>query len=158
MYKNDKIILKELTKEDADYLYNIYSHPEVRLNLDESPFLENETAVEFTERIISICEYIFTIRTVQEPNIIIGDCALHHWNKENKEIAIGGSLFPQYWGKNYMKYAFELLHEIAKNELGVKTIIGVTNTINKKAIRMVEKMGYLKHKVDENDIIMKREI
>jgi [ribosomal protein S5]-alanine N-acetyltransferase len=158
MYSNDKVILEQLTKNDADFLYEIYSNPKLTVNFDGSPFLENETPVEFTERIISVCTYIFTIRPISKPNLIIGDCALHHWDKKKKEIVIGGSLLPEYWGQSYMQAAFELLTEIAKQKLEVKILLGPTKTRNVKAIRLVEKMGFVKYKEDEQDTIMRKEI
>lgn len=158
MLSNNKVILKKLTVKDADVFFRIYTHPELMVNFDENPFLENETPIEFTERIISLCKYIFTIRPIDNPDLILGDCALHHWDKQNSEIVIGGSLFPEYWGKGYMQAAFELLIEISKQELGVKTLIGQTKTRNIKAIRLVEKMGFVKYKVDEQDTILRKEI
>lgn len=158
MLSNDKVILQKLTLKDAGFFYEIYSHPALTVNFDERPFLPDETATEFTERIISICEYIFTIRPTGKPGLIIGDCALHHWDKQKSEIVIGGSLFPEHWGKGYMQAAFELLTEIAKQELGVKTLLGPTKTRNTKAIRLVEKMGFIKYQTDERDTIMRKEI
>lgn len=158
MLSNDRVILTPLTVKDADFFYKIYTHPALTVNFDESPFLPNETATAFTERIISHCVYIFTIRPTDHPNLMIGDCALHHWDQQNHKIEIGGSLFPEYWGKGYMQAAFELLTEIAKQELGVNTLLGSTKTSNSKAIRMVEKMGFVKHQVDKQDTIMRKEI
>lgn len=158
MLSNDKIILHNLTVKDAEFFYKIYTDPALTVNFDESPFLQNETPTEFTERIISLCEYIFTIRPIEKPNLIIGDCALHHLDKQREEIVIGGSLFPEYWGRGYMQAAFELLTDIAKQELGVKALLGLTKTSNTKAIRLVEKMGFVKHQIDEQETIMRKEI
>ncbi len=158
MLSNHKVILNNLTVQDADFFYEIYTHPALTVNFDEIPFLPNETSTEFTERIISLCECIFTIRPTDRPNLIIGDCALHHWDKQKHEIVIGGSLFPEYWGKGYMQAAFELLTDIAKQELGVKALLGPTKTRNTKAIRLVEKMGFVKYQFDEEDTIMRKEI
>lgn len=158
MYSNDKVILKHLTENDAEFFYNIYSHPQLTVNFDESPFLPNETPRGFTKRIISLCEFIFTIRPREYPDLIVGDCALHHWNKETNEVVIGGSLFPEYWGKGLMQSAFELLTIIAKQDLNIKTLLGPTKTRNHKAIRLVEKMGFEKHHVDDNDTVMRKEI
>ena len=158
MYSNDKVILEHLTENDADFFYKIYSHPQLIVNFDENPFLPNETRAEFTKRIISLCEFIFTIRPIEHPDLIVGDCALHHWNKETNEIVIGGSLFPEYWGKGFMESAFQLLTVIAKQELGVKILLGPTKTRNHKAIRLVEKMGFIKYQVDDNDTIMRKEL
>jgi len=158
MLSNDKVVLDNLTLEDAVFFYKLYTHPEMTVNFDESPFTLNESSTEFTERIISLCQYIFTIRPTEQPDLIIGDCALHHWNQQKKEIEIGGSLLPEYWGKGYMQSAFELLTIIAKQELGVKTLLGKTKTRNLKAIRLAEKMGFKKHRSDNLDTILIKDI
>lgn len=155
---NEKILLKPLTVDDADFIHKIYTHPALTVNFDESPFLPNETVEQSTARLIEVCQYIFTIRPIENPDLIIGDCALHHWDEEKKEVVIGGSLFPEYWGKGLMQSAFELLTEIAKQELGAKVLLGPTKTRNEKAIRLVEKMGFAKYHVDEQDTIMRKEI
>lgn len=158
MFSNDKILLKKLTKQDAECFYKLYSHPELVISFDENPFLENETPTEFTQRIISLCEYIFTIRTKENPDLVIGDCALHHWNKAGNEIEIGGSLFPEYWGKGFMQAAFELLIELAEQDLGIQTVLGSTKTSNRQAIALAEKIGFKKCRVDENDTILRKEL
>lgn len=153
-----KVILEQLTVNDAVFFYGIYSHPQLTVAFDGSPFLPNETPAEFTERISSLCEFIFTIRPADAPDLLIGDCALHHWDRENKEIAIGGSLLPEYWGMGYMQAAFELLIKIAKQELGVKTLLGETKTSNRQAIRLVEKMGFVIQRTDGMDTLLRKEI
>ncbi len=158
MYSNRRVILEPLLGDDADFMYGLYSLPQLSENFDESLFLQNETPAEFTERIISMCEYIFTIRPADHPKLIIGDCALHHWNKQKREIEIGGSLLPEYWGKDYMQATFELLIIIAKQDLGVETIIGQTKLRNIKAIRIAEKMGFEKHQSGIQNTIMRKKI
>ncbi|MFD2163030.1 GNAT family N-acetyltransferase [Paradesertivirga mongoliensis] len=156
MLSNRKVILKNLTVNDAKFFHGLYTHPALAINFDESPFLPNETPIEFTERIISICEYIFTIRPTDNPTLIIGDCALHHWDKLNKEIEIGGSLLPEYWGKGYMQAAFDLLVEVSKQELGVTALMGQTKTQNVKAVKFAEKMGFVRCKTDARDTLMRK--
>jgi ribosomal-protein-alanine N-acetyltransferase len=158
MLSSGKVVLENVTVKDADIFYKIYAHPALIVSFEERPFLQNETPRDFTERIISLCDFIFTIRPTDNPQLIIGDCALHNWDKQKKEIVIGGSLFPEYWGRGYMQAAFELLTEIAKVELGVKALLGITKTRNTKAIRLVEKMGFAKHQIDEQDTVMRKEI
>jgi ribosomal-protein-alanine N-acetyltransferase len=158
MYHNKKIILQPLTEKDATFFYHLYTLPQLSVNFDESPFLPHETPVDFTNRIISVCQFIFTIRTREQPDLVIGDCALHHWNKDTSEIIIGGSLLPEYWGQGLMQSAFELLSELAKKQLGVKTLLGPTKVRNHKAIRLVEKMGFTRHDLGDGNTVMKKEL
>ncbi|MBF6596813.1 MAG: GNAT family N-acetyltransferase [Fermentimonas sp.] len=158
MNSNDKVILEKLSVNDANIFYSLYANPHLSGDFDESSFLQNETPTHFTERIITSCKYIFTIRPKDNPELIIGDCALHHWNQQKREIEIGGSLLPKYWGKGYMQAAFELLIIIAKKELRVEALLGQTKTSNIKAIRFSEKMGFVKHQIDGQATIMRKEI
>lgn len=98
MYSNGNIILEHLTENDAPFFYELYSHPQLAVNFDQSPFLPGETPLAFTRRISALCTFIFTIRLQNNPDLRIGDCALHHWDKQRQEISIGGSLLPEYWG------------------------------------------------------------
>ena len=158
MYSNKKVILEILTINNADILYQLYSHPLLTVNFEENPFLPNETPQQFTQRIISSCDFIYIIKPTGQPELIIGDCALHHWNHKTKELFIGGSLFPEFWGQGYMQAAFELLIGIAKQKLETKWLIGQTKTRNHKAIRLAEKMGFKKYQLDEQDTLLRKEI
>lgn len=154
MYSKDKIILEQLTENDAEFFYDINS----RLNFGDNPFLPGESPKEFTTRIISLCEFVFTIRLKDYPTIIVGECALHSWDKKTKEIEVGGSLYPDYWGKGLMQSAFDLLAAIAKQNLGAEILRGQTKTNNLAAIRLVEKMGFEKYRIDGDSIILRKRI
>lgn len=54
--------------------------------------------------------------------------------------------------------AFNLLTDMARDKLGIKALLGTTKTRNFKAIRLVEKMGFEKVKIDGQDTIMKKTI
>ncbi|RVT97214.1 N-acetyltransferase [Mucilaginibacter limnophilus] len=157
-YANDKVNLHQLSLADAESFYGLYQHPELAINFDECAFLPNETPKAFTGRIISLCECIFTIRMVNQSDLVIGECALHHLNQATNEITIGGSLYPEYWGKGLMLSAFGILANIASQEFGVKTLLASTKTKNSKAIRFAEKMGFTKYKVEGNETMMKKAI
>jgi ribosomal-protein-alanine N-acetyltransferase len=149
--KNDAILLKPLSEKDALVYYKLYCE-----RIDEDPFLPDETPWAFASRILHLCNCLFTIRPVNCPEVIIGDCALHDWDQENMEIEIGGSLFKIYQGKGYMLSAFTLLIEYAKAHYQVKKIIGKTQADNIHAIRLVEKLGFRKEKEVGGIVILSR--
>ncbi|MBD0254631.1 MAG: GNAT family N-acetyltransferase [Cytophagales bacterium] len=153
---DDKVLLKKLTLADAAFFYSLYCRPGLAEPVGESPFLPNETPVQFTGRIISLCAYSWTIRPVRQPDLLIGDCALHHWNRDTHEIEIGGSLLPGYRGQGFMQAAFGLIIPVAGEALGVKTVLGSTNTGNLSAIRLVEKMGFVKSFAGADQTILRK--
>lgn len=57
-----------------------------------------------------------------------------------------------------MQSAFDLLTVIARQKLGVKTLLGQTKTRNHQAIRLFEKIDFSKYMVDNDDTIMRKQL
>lgn len=152
------IVLRKLTIEDAVVFDNVYARPDLfwKININEEP--ANETAEEFTKRMLWLCKYIYTIRLKGDPEKVIGSCVLYNWNKKKKEIYFGGSLLPEYWGKGIMPSAFNQMMEMAKYCLGAAFIkICITET-NQPATRMVEKLGFFNAVKEEEYVTYTRPI
>ena len=158
MHDHDKLVLQRLGTGDANFLFELYSNTVVAEALGMTPFLSQESPIQFVERIIASCNCIFTIRLMRAPQIIIGECALHDFDLQSGEIEIGGSLLPAYWGRGIMSSAFELLASIAKRDFEATTLIGRTNTSNESAIKMAKKLGFEVHTVDGMDTIMRKSL
>lgn len=143
----ENIILKQLTDADALAFYRLYAE-------NERTVTGNKTPLEFTRHIISLCNHIFSIRMADDPEIIIGDCALHDWDKAKGEIEIGGTLLPEYWGKGIMQAAFEQLIELAQQQYVVNKIVAKTEIANTKAIKFALKMGFKESETDGRTVIL----
>lgn len=148
------IILKPLSEHDAAALYALYSNNEVQEHFDESPFLHDEGPAAFARRIIAVCNYIWTIRTIDNPDTVIGDCALHHHDKALKTTEIGGSLLPAYWGRGIMATAFNMAMQFAKKELQVTHTRTRTVPANRKALSLVRKMGFEVMFQNANEVLL----
>ncbi|WP_461533111.1 GNAT family N-acetyltransferase [Sinomicrobium sp.] len=155
-YEKEKIVLIPLSCKDSEAFYSIYNQSDFWKAGHSTVFEYNETPEMFTRRIMSLCDHIFTIRLIDKTDLIIGDCALHHWDKDINEIEIGGSLFNEHRGKGYMRCSFEILLSIAKNEMDVKSVVGKTSSNNKNAIRLAEKLGFKKVGADTKLVILKK--
>jgi len=154
LLENEMLLLKPLTSADSEAYYGLYSNSKTIERYDQPPIRLNETPVAFTNRILASCDFIWTIRFQSTPEEIIGDCALHDWDKANGRIEIGGSLSPAYWGMNLMKQAFELIIDFAVQSLKIQLFIGRTSPLNSQAIRLVEKLGFSKEAVVDNDQVL----
>ncbi len=151
------IILKEMSVKDSESFYRLYFEDELTIQ-DQKTNEEHMNPVQFTEHILSLCEELYSIRTVENEHIIIGDCALHHWNQEEKKIEIGGSLLPKYWGKGIMSAAFELLTGLAKEKYQVNVLVAKTEITNLKALKFAEKLGFQKMSNDGDIITLEKRI
>ncbi|MDF2477417.1 MAG: hypothetical protein K0S24_2900 [Sphingobacterium sp.] len=152
-----KIILKEMSVKDAESFYRLYFGDESAIQ-DRTTDEEHMNPVQFTEHILSLCEEVYSIRTVENENIVIGDCALHQWNQEENKIEIGGSLLPEYWGKGIMSAAFELLIALAKEKYQVNVLVAKTEITNLKALKFAEKLGFQKMSNEGNIIILEKRV
>lgn len=133
--------LQPLTLDDAAVFHGLYRPA------DEDP-------VDFTNRILAVCERLYTIRLDPEPDVIIGDCALHHWDKAARTIEMGGSLLPAYWGKGYMAAAFSQLEVVAQKDFDVLALIAKTEVSNQNAIRFAEKFGFSRRAATGEDVVL----
>jgi len=153
---NARILLKPLTMADANSFYALYKNPGV--NHGREPFLPNESAIEFTSRLMAACVEIYTIRLAEQEETIIGDCALHDPDYQQREIEIGGSLLPAFQGKGYMREAFRLLEQRARGHHHMQYLITKTEHNNKSAARLMEKLGYIKRSEEKGIITFSKSL
>ncbi|GAA4315842.1 GNAT family protein [Mucilaginibacter gynuensis] len=148
------ILLKPLTEADSEAFYDLYALPQLQQSFGGSPFLPGETPVDFTRRIIASCFYIRTIRASEAPERIIGDCALHHHNPAESSVEIGGVLHPDYSGRSVMRKAFILTISFAGQIPGCRMVRGITRKDNLQAIRLCEKLGFVKQASVKDEVVM----
>ena len=146
----DNIRIEIIDLTHAQRYYELYKNRE-QVNGD-SCFLFNEEPLDFLNRISSYCEALYVIKTIDNPNIIMGDIALHHYNIEDKSIQFGGTILSTYWGKDIMRLAFEQVKEIIHKDFEVNKILGVTTPDNSKAIRFIEKLGFVCVNENNNEV------
>lgn len=139
---NDRVILVPLSLLDAKRFYHLYTHKNVLAELGGEVVLPGERPEDFTERIISSCNDIWSIRLPDKPSLIIGDCALHHYNQKEKTIEIGGTLLADYRGNNYMRDVFALVIPFARQQYSIKAVVAKTSSDNRNALRFAKKYGF----------------
>jgi [ribosomal protein S5]-alanine N-acetyltransferase len=147
------IVMRELRPADAAAFYGLYRR---LYGKEGAPFAAEESPWQFTERILGVCTCIYTIRQTHRPDLIIGDCALHHWQEAAGEVEIGGSLLPEYWGQGIMRRAFALLTQLAKDELGALSLLARTETGNDNALRLAAKDGFVREREDGVTVVLRK--
>ena len=158
MLLSKNIALQVLHLEDAEGLYFLFKQAKIIASYDSPVIQADESEVDFTKRIIATCDYSWSIRLIETPDVLIGICALHHFDKENKQIEIGGTLLPDYWGQGIMQNAFQTIIQFASEELNIKQLIGKTKPTNFKAIHLVEKLGFKKASVSNKELILLKKL
>ncbi len=85
-------------------------------------------------------------------NKIVGTCGYYR-GLDKEEGELGCVLLPKYRGKGYMTSAMLLAIEFGLNEIGLKRIWAITTKQNEKAIKLIEKLNFIKiAELDDNEV------
>ena len=85
-------------------------------------------------------------------NKIIGTCGYYR-GLDKGEGELGCVLLPQYRGQGYMTFALLLAIEFGQNNIGLKRIWARTTKQNEKAIKLIEKLNFIKiADLDNNEV------
>ncbi|WP_028297586.1 GNAT family N-acetyltransferase [Olivibacter sitiensis] len=156
--KNQEVILRKLSIEEAEIFNDIHYRPVLYGKIDCDNYAQEDNAIDFTKRMLWLCKFIYTIRLKDKPQEIIGTCTLYNWDKESKSVHFGGSLQPKYWGNGFMAAALSQMLELAKYCLGAKQIKINIKPENEQACRMAYKLGFSIHRQASDCTILRRKI
>lgn len=86
-------------------------------------------------------------------NKIVGTCGYYR-GLDKGEGELGCVLLPQYRGQGYMTFAMMLAIKFGLNNIGLKRIWAITTKQNDKAIKLIEKLNFIKiADLDNNEIV-----
>ncbi|MGM8211166.1 GNAT family N-acetyltransferase [Virgibacillus sp. W0430] len=139
------LIFRELTVEDTEDIYTLYSDSEV-LQLDNR------------EPIKYISEAESLIRTFQQANLsyhsinwgtelkstnkIIGTCGFKRWDRISHHSEIGGNISSLYWGNHYGTEMLHFLLNYGFNKMDLNKIYACTNRKNTRVRALLEKFNF----------------
>ena len=85
-------------------------------------------------------------------NRIVGTCGYYR-GLDKGEGELGCVLLPKYRGQGYMTFAMLLAIEFGLNNIGLKRIWAITTKKNEKAIKLIEKLNFIKiADLEDNEI------
>lgn len=150
--ETSRLILREMTPEDAENAYILNLDPEVLRYTGDDPFESVEEAREFLEKYESYKKYGFGRWAVilKETGEYLGWCGLKY-TPELDEFDIGYRLMKKFWGKGYATEAAEACLNLGFNQFGMKTIVGRAMPENGASVRVLEKIGltYLENRMTD---------
>lgn len=135
-----RLILRELTIEDAENFYELNLNPKVVQFTGDVPFQSVSEAEEFLRNYNPYQEYGYGRWAVieKESGEFIGWCGL---KLEEKETDIGFRFFEQYWNIGFATESAKACLEYGFNELDLEEIVGRAMKENLASIRVLEKIG-----------------
>lgn len=144
--ETERLLLKNISMEDRNFIYNQFSDDEVNRYLFDAEPLAN---LQEAEELIKF--YIQSEPRIQHRWIIIrksdgvkmGTCGFHCWNKKESKVEVGYDLKKEFWGIGYMQEAMREIISFAKNNMNLKEIRACISTDNIRSKNLVEKLGFV---------------
>ncbi|WP_309607437.1 GNAT family N-acetyltransferase [Flavobacterium sp.] len=140
--ENEKLLIRELTQNDVNVIFELYSDKEAMKFRGSKPFENIEEAIlmikKVTENIKNGTEYRYAI-IEKLSNKLIGTYLITPIT--NLNCMVGCSIGKNYWRLGYGLEVMTLMLEYLKN-LEYKQIIGLIKKENIPSIKLVEKMKF----------------
>lgn len=144
----DKILLRQIMTADIKDLVEISFYDAVQATTVK---LATEMQVKINQDYIDGNSIHWGIAD-QLTNKIVGTCGYYRGLGKG-EGELGCVLLPQYRGQGYMTSAMVLAIEFGLNTIGLKRIWAATSQQNKDAIRLLERLDFIKiADLDDNEV------
>ena len=144
--ESSRLLLRRITMQDLDDVFEIYSNKEVMLYFaDRFPFeksTEAETMIrEYEEALTNHWSMRWGI-VLKESGKLIGTCGFHALSEYDKRIEVGYDLNRNYWQKGIMTEALSLIINHAFGCSDVNRIEAMVEPPNTGSRALLEKLGF----------------
>ena len=141
----ERVRLRELTDDDVDALFSIFSNSQVMRYWSTAPYTDRDQAVallaeireNFTRRV-----YLKWGVALKEDDSIIGTATLFNLHLDNQRAEVGYALSREQWGKGLMNEALRRLLQYAFDELKLRRLEADVDPRNTGSIKTLERLGF----------------
>lgn len=137
--KNDKVLLRPITAKDIPAIVSICFYDAL-----QAKTIEEANAMQIQiEQDIGDGNSIHWGIISNVTNEIVGTCGYYR-GLEKGEGELGCVLLPQFYGNGFMTEAMKLAIDYGLNKMGLKRIWAVTTNENLKAVKLLERLNFVK--------------
>lgn len=143
--ETERLILRNIREEDTDFIYKHFSDEKVCEYLyDEVNFTSREEAAELVKFFSNpeINGYNRWVLVKKDTGERVGTCGFHLWDKTNHIAEIGYDLYPEYWGKGYMKEALTAAIESGFRNLQLNRINAFVALENRRSCHVLTGLNF----------------
>lgn len=141
----DRLIVRELTVDDIEALYNIYQDPEIREYLDDfhdSLIVEKEKHIAYIKNIYHFYGFGFWGIFLKEDQQLIGRCGIELKLINNvPEYEIGYLLGKAYQGYGYARECATAVITYSFTELKIPRIVAIIDKSNIRSLHLAKLIG-----------------
>jgi len=143
--ETERLILRPLTREDTDFVFQHFGNPAVtRYLLDEPPVSEYSQAEEIVRFYAdpkgkTHNRWTLVRKSDRQP---IGTVGYHKWVKQYFRAEIGYDLYPDLWGQGYMLETLRVVLAHGFEQMGLNRIEALVYVENDRSIQLLQKLGF----------------
>ncbi|UED72956.1 GNAT family N-acetyltransferase [Brevibacillus sp. DP1.3A] len=142
--ETDRLILRWQTAEDADFVLKLMNEPSWIRFIGDRGLRSTEDARNYIlNGAVAMYESLgfgLYLTERKEGNVPIGLCGLIK-RDSLEDVDIGFAFLPAYWGKGYAYEAASAVLAHAKEVVGLKRIVAITNPDNASSANLLKKIG-----------------
>lgn len=142
--ETERLVLRQFSAEDAAFILELVNEPSFIQNIGDRRVrtLEDAQAYILNGPIASYAKNGFGLYLValKETNEAIGMCGLIK-RQTLEDVDIGYAFLPKFWSKGYAVESAQAVKAYAKDVIGLKRIVAITDPANAGSIRVLEKLG-----------------
>ena len=159
--ETERLVLRQFTFEDAVFILRLLNEPSFIQNIGDRGVRTLEDARSYILR-VPIASYeknrfgLYLV-ILKESGKSIGMCGLIK-RDQLEDVDIGYAFLPEFWSKGYAVESALSVKEYARDVIGLKRLIAITDPENQASIRVLEKIGLRFEKMvrlSEDDIELK---
>jgi len=140
-----RLQLRRLSIDDGEFILRLLNEPSFIQNIGDRGVRTIDDARGYIIQgpITSYEKFGFGLWMVEtkSPSATIGICGLLKRDVLD-DVDIGYALLPEFWSQGYALEAASAVVCYAREKLGLKRVVAVTNPGNRSSIRLLEKMGF----------------
>jgi ribosomal-protein-alanine N-acetyltransferase len=141
----ERLLLRWMTEDDTDALYDIFSDPHVMRYWSTPPLPHREAAAQLQREIAAGNENVAMLKwgvALRDSNHIIGTTTLFNLSFENGRAELGYALGRAHWSKGFMHEALQALLSHAFDDMQLRRLEADVDPRNAASIRTLERLGF----------------
>jgi RimJ/RimL family protein N-acetyltransferase len=142
--ETNRLILRQLSTEDVAFILELVNEPSFIQNIGDRGVRTLEDARAYILR-VAISSYekngfgLYLVE-LKDSGQSIGMCGLIK-RDGLEDVDIGYAFLPRFWLKGYAVEAAAAVKDYARDTLGLKRLVAITDPANQGSIRVLEKIG-----------------
>ncbi|MEO5571920.1 MAG: GNAT family N-acetyltransferase [Bacteroidia bacterium] len=145
--ESERLVYQQISDADAPDIFELRTNEKILKYSDRLPMKNMQEAMDMVKIISdSFDNYngIAWTMKLKDTKKTVGHVTFWRIIKEHHRAEIGYAMFPQYWGKGYMREAINKVIDYGFSEIKFHSIEANVNPNNQPSIKLLERRGFLR--------------